>query len=79
MPWPECESAKTKPFAEMVSKFRTGEGESALFVTTEADQNVVLSARNIPRVTVRTASDVNALDVVGAAKVIVARRRCHQA
>jgi ribosomal protein L4 len=32
---------------------------------------VILSSRNIPRVTVRTAADVNAVDVLDAVRVIV--------
>ena len=32
---------------------------------------MLLSSRNIPRVTVRTASDVNALDVLEAKRIVV--------
>ena len=47
------------------------EGRKTLLVTAEQDDNVVLSARNIPQVTVRTASDVNALDVISAVRIVI--------
>jgi len=64
------ERLKTKPFAEMVSRVVPG-ARSTLFVTAALDRNVVLSARNLPKVSVRTASDLNALDVLGAARVVI--------
>lgn len=42
----------------------------ALIVTADADENVALSARNIPGVTVVTVTGVNVLDVVNHDKVI---------
>ncbi len=63
---------KTKPFAELVSKLPQS-GKRTLFVTAEPDRNVVLSARNVPRVSVTTAMDVNALDVLEAGRVVVAQ------
>jgi len=63
---------KTKPFAELVSKLPQS-GKRTLLVTAGPDRNVVLSARNIPRVCVTTAMDVNALDVVEAGRVVVAQ------
>lgn len=44
-----------------------------LFITSELDRNVVLSARNLPKVSVRTASDLNALDVLAAGRVVLVR------
>lgn len=63
---------KTKPFAEMVRKISL-DGRKTLFVVAEVDSNVVLSARNLPKVRVRTASDLNALDVLDADRVVVVR------
>lgn len=67
-----CPAPKTKPMAAMLAQFRKG-GERALFVTPALDPNVLLSARNLARVNVTTAADLNALDVLEAAMVIVSR------
>jgi ribosomal protein L4 len=40
-------------------------------VTAAVQENVVSSGKNIDRLTVRTATDVNALDVLSARRVIV--------
>lgn len=61
---------KTKEFAQMLDKV-AAEGRKTLLITSEHDQTVVLSSRNIPRVTVRTAADVNTVDVLGAVRIIV--------
>ncbi len=63
---------KTKPFAEMLGLV-SPDGRKTLFVTPGNDANVLLSARNIPRVAVTTASDLNALDVLNAARVVIVR------
>ena len=61
---------KTKPFAQMVGKVAP-EGRKTLIVTAGMVENVLLSARNLPRVTVRTAADVNVLDVLRAVRIVV--------
>lgn len=61
---------KTKDFDQMLGKVAS-EGRKTLIITPEIDQNVILSSRNIPRVTIRTAADVNAVDVLDAVRVIV--------
>lgn len=66
----KVDAPKTKPFAEMLSHVAP-EGRKTLFVMAEMDQNALLSSRNIERVTVRTAADVNALDVMRAMRVVV--------
>ncbi|MFO7973375.1 MAG: 50S ribosomal protein L4 [Candidatus Hydrogenedentota bacterium] len=66
----QCTEPKTKPFVEMLAHFRPRE-ERTLVVTAEPSRAVVLSARNIPRVAVRTAADVNALDVLEAKRIVV--------
>jgi len=68
----ECASPKTKPFAEMVGKL-SPDGKRTLFVTADTNREVLLSARNIPRVALTTASDLNALDVLDFARVVVVR------
>lgn len=67
-----CDTPKTKPFAEMVDTLSTS-GRRTLFVTAEVNENVLLSARNIPKVEVRTATDLNTLDVLEASQVIIER------
>ncbi len=64
------EAPKTKPFAQMVGKVAP-EGRKTLIVTAGMDENILLSARNLPRVTVRTAADVNVLDVLRAVRIVV--------
>ena len=64
------DAPKTKPFAAMVALVAP-EGRRTLFVLPELNENAVLSARNMERVTVRTAADVNALDVIGAVRIVV--------
>lgn len=64
------DAPKTKPFAALMIK-ASPEGRKTLLVTSGVDQNVMLSSRNLHRVTVRTAADLNALDVLGAVRVIV--------
>jgi large subunit ribosomal protein L4 len=61
---------KTKPLAQMVGKIAP-EGRKTLIVTAGLDENILLSARNLPRVTVRTAADVNVLDVLRAVRIVV--------
>jgi len=66
----QVEQPKTKPFAAMMARL-SPEGRKTLLVTAATDRNVLLSSRNIPHVTVRTAADVNVLDVMLAGRVIV--------
>lgn len=63
---------KTKAFAAMLGKV-VPEHRKTLLVMPESDTNVLLSSRNIPGVSVVTASDVNVLDVLGANRVLVQR------
>ncbi len=67
-----CELPKTKPFAEMLGKL-SPDGKKTLFVTVETDDNVALSARNLNRVGLKTASDLNALDVMNYGRVVLVR------
>jgi large subunit ribosomal protein L4 len=66
----KLDAPKTKPFAQMMDNVAP-EGRKTLLVTSGAEANVLLSSRNIPRVTVRTAMDVNAMDVLRAVRVLV--------
>ena len=46
---------------------------TVLIITPEKDQNILLSSRNIPTVTVRRVADVNAYDIVTHDRVIITR------
>ncbi|MEJ8757967.1 50S ribosomal protein L4 [Pontibacter sp. H259] len=63
------EAPKTKDFLNILSNIKsTGK---TLFVIPTADQNIVLSGRNIPKVKVATASDLNTYDLLNAERVIL--------
>jgi len=66
----QVEAPKTKPFAAMVQRLAP-EGRKTLIVTAGHDPNVLLSARNLPRVDVRQVGDLNAHDVAGAVRVVL--------
>lgn len=63
---------KTSEFNSVLNSLNP-EGRTALIVTNGVDANLLKSARNVPRVSIRTASDVNALDVLSAHRVYVTR------
>lgn len=66
----QFDAIKTKPVAEMLDSV-SKEGRRTLLITPEHDNNLLLSSRNIARFTVRTAAEVNTLDVMLAARVFV--------
>ncbi len=59
---------KTKDFKAVLTALEIN--KKALFVTAEVNENVALSARNIPGVTVLTAEGINVLDLLGHDKVV---------
>jgi len=61
---------KAKPVADLVSKLAP-EGRKTLLVAPDHDKNLIASVRNLTGLTVRTAGDVNAVDVLNARRVIV--------
>lgn len=62
---------KTKDFVQVLSDLKIE--SKALFVTADAEENVVLAARNIPGVTVLTAEGINVLDLVGHNQVVMTK------
>ena len=66
----QLDAPKTKPFAEMLDKLAP-EGRKTLFVVAGSDRAVMLSARNIQRVMLRAAGDVNAMDVLRAVRIVI--------
>ncbi|MBA4537016.1 50S ribosomal protein L4 [Bacillus aquiflavi] len=65
------EAPKTKDFAKTLKALSVD--SKALIVTADLDENVALSARNIPGVTVVTANGINILDVVNHDKLIMTK------
>jgi len=66
------DTSRTAPVSEMWANVAP-EGRKTLLVSANYDKNLVDSARNLSRLTVRTAADVNALDVLDAKRVIVTK------
>ena len=62
------EAPKTKEFKGVLSALSVD--SKALIVTANLDENVALSARNIPGVTVLTAEGLNVLDVLSHDRLI---------
>jgi large subunit ribosomal protein L4 len=65
------EAPKTKDFKGVLTGLSVD--KKALIVTADLDENVALSARNIPGVTVVTASGINVLDVLNHDKLIMTK------
>ena len=66
------EARKTKEFTAVLKGLNT-ENKKALIVTADVDENVALSGRNIPGVTIVEANAINVMDVVGHEKLIVTK------
>ncbi|MFP3916276.1 50S ribosomal protein L4 [Lysinibacillus telephonicus] len=64
----QLDAPKTKDFVAILNNLNID--SKALFVTAELNENVALSARNIPGVTVLTAAGINVLDLLGHDKVV---------
>ncbi|AIM16670.1 MULTISPECIES: 50S ribosomal protein L4 [Neobacillus] len=65
------ETPKTKDFKAVLNGLSVE--KKALIVTADLDENVALSARNLPGVTVVTADGINVLDVVNHDKLIMTK------
>lgn len=62
---------KTRLIASMLQKLEAG--ERALIVTSSNDPVLELSARNLPGVTLRSAGDLNAYDVLSRPKLVITK------
>lgn len=65
----KLEQPKTKDMVKILSNLEAG--KKALIVTNDYDETVTLSARNIPGVTVKKATDVKVIDILGHEKLIM--------
>ncbi|WP_102693544.1 50S ribosomal protein L4 [Rummeliibacillus pycnus] len=72
----KLDAPKTKDFVKVLTDLSIE--SKALFVTADLDENVALSARNIPGVTVLTAAGINVLDLVGHDKVVFTQAAVQQ-
>ena len=67
------EAPKTKEFLNVVKNLKA-EGKKVLLVLPEVNKNVYLSARNIQKAEVMTASNINAYKVLNADVMIVSEK-----
>ena len=65
------DAPKTKDFVKVLTDLSVA--TKSLIVTADVNENVALSARNIPGVTVLTAEGINVLDLVSANKVVITK------
>jgi large subunit ribosomal protein L4 len=65
------ETPKTKEMVKILNNLSVD--RKALIVTDDVNENVVLSARNIPGVTVVTANGINVLDVLNHDKLVITK------
>ena len=64
------DAPKTKAYIAML-KALSLDTTKTLLITQEADKNVVLSGRNVPKTKVSNAADVNTYDLVNATKLLI--------
>jgi len=64
------ETPKTKNFTELLKNFKT-EGKKLLLVTSSVDMNVLLSSRNLAKVKVIQASDLNTYEILDAGRLLL--------
>ena len=64
------ETPKTKKYAEFLSNFELS-GKKTLLVLNEADNNIILSARNIDKTNVTTSTNLNTHDIMNAGKILI--------
>lgn len=66
----QFDAPKTKAYINFLSGLAVN-GTKTVLLTTEFNENVYLSSRNIPKTKVTTAAQVNTYDIVNAEKVII--------
>ena len=63
---------KTKEMQDILNTLKLNE-VNTLVIVNELDENLILASRNIPNILLIDASEINVLDIVAAAKVLVTR------
>ena len=71
------DAPKTKSFLEIVNNFKAGD-KKFLMVLPDADKNVYLSARNLPKAKVAIASDLHTYGILDAGLVVVTENALSQ-
>jgi len=66
----QFDAPKTKAYINFLSGLAVN-GNKTVLLTTDFNENVYLSSRNIPKTKVTTAAQVNTYDIVNAEKVII--------
>jgi large subunit ribosomal protein L4 len=66
----KIEAAKTKFYIDIMNGLSVT-GKKTLMVIPDVDKNIVLSGRNIPKVKIALATDINTYDVLNADKLIL--------
>jgi len=66
-----CDSPKTKEFKKVIKSLKIA--EKALFVFDKVDTNLRLASRNLKEAAIKTAADLNAMDVVNVGIVVVTK------
>jgi large subunit ribosomal protein L4 len=64
------DTPRTKNFTELIKNFKT-EGKKILLVTSTVDMNVLLSSRNLAKVKVIQASDLNTYEILDAGRLLL--------
>ncbi len=65
------EAPKTKQFVELLGQFEMN-GKKALLILPETNENILLSARNIPKAKVVNVNSLNTYDILNANKLLIA-------
>ena len=63
---------KTKEFLELLTNLKLN-GTKTLVIVNELDENIILASRNIPKVALIEASEINVLDLVAANKILITK------
>jgi len=71
------ESPKTKEVANVLNDLEVANNKS-LLVAAENDQNVVLSARNLPKASVKSVKNISTLDIMRAATIFISENSVKQ-
>ena len=68
---------KTKDFVSVLKNLKI-DGDKSLFVTSEKDQNTLLSSRNLKNAKVITADKLNTYDILNSGKLVISEKAVDQ-
>jgi large subunit ribosomal protein L4 len=64
------DTPKTKQYLDILQKFNM-ENKKSLLIIPEADRNIILSSRNLPKAKVAVASDINTYQILNAQHLVI--------